>query len=588
MAMDGSAAVAATELDEAPKAIELLLEHLADEGVRHIFGVPGGNLVPLYEAIADRPDMQAVLSKHEEGGACMADGYARVSRSLGVCCGIAGPGATHALTGVAGAYADSVPVLFLSGQVATSVFGRGAIQDSTALGVDLVEMFKPVTKLSTMVVNADSCGRIARHAIRTAFTGRPGPVHLNLPGDVSKTRVSATLHEPHAHYRPHSLPIDLLEAARAAQLLAEAKSPAILAGNGVNLVGAWDELRQLAERGGIPVATTPKGKGAFPSHHPLSLGVFGFGGHVRAQKYLTEDVDVLLVVGSSLGEFATNAWDTRLSPRTALIQIDIDPREIGKNYSPEVGIVADARMALASIEAKLIQLGPPQRPATLPARLLPIPALIEAEAMDSDATPLAPQRVVSALRSTLPDDAIVFLDIGNCISWMVQYFEVRQPGNFFVNLGLACMGWSVPASIGGQFAAPDRTVVGVLGDGAFAMLGMEVHTAVEYRLPIVWVVLNDGGYGMVDQGDQLVLGRGVCPARFQQTIDVAGVARSLGARGLVIETAEQLENALRDAIEWREGPVVLDVRIDPSIVPPTLRMRTDSLRRMFEANDKTG
>jgi acetolactate synthase-1/2/3 large subunit len=565
----------------APNAADVLVSSLEAAGVRCVFGVPGGNLVPFYEALSRSTAVRPILCKHEEGGAFMADGYARVSRGLGVCCGIAGPGATHALTGIAGAYCDSLPVLLISGQVATNVFGRGAIQDSTALGIDLVEMFRPVTKLSTMIVNGESTPRIVERALRTALTGRPGPVHLNLPGDIAKARL------PHAppprsfRHLPATQPSDS-ELMRAVALLEQAESPAILAGNGVNLVGAWAELRRLAECAGIPVATTPKGKGAFPEDHPLSLGVFGFGGHLRAARHLAGGVDVLLVVGSSLGEFQTNAWDVRLAPSRALIQIDIDPREIGKNYPAEVGLIGDARLSLAALAAELTARNAPPAPATsIPSHLLTIPRYIDEDLAVSNAAPIKPQRVAASLRRVLPDNALVFVDIGNCLSWMIQYFEVREPGTFFLNLGLACMGWSIPAAIGGQLAAPERTVVGVVGDGAFAMMGMEVHTAVEHDLPIVWVVLNDSGFGMVDQGESLMMGRSVSPSRYRHPIDAAAVAQALGAKGFRVDAPDAFEETVREALDLRR-PCVIDVRIDPSEVPGTLRMRTDSLRRMFE------
>lgn len=567
----------------APRAVDVLLQYLEVEGVTCMFGIPGGNLLPLYEAMADRAGpIRPILTKHEEGGAFMADGYARVSRSIGVCCGIAGPGATHALTGVAGAFVDSVPMLFLSGQVATNVFGRGAIQDSTDLGVNLVEIFRPVTKQSTMLVNAASTPRIVQMALRTALSGRMGPVHLNLPGDVSKASVNPELVGA-VGTRLSDKSVDSHEIARAASLLAQAKRPAILAGNGVNLTGAWAELQALAERLGIPVATTPKGKGAFPENHPLALGVFGFGGHSRAMQYLAGEVDTLLVVGSSLGEFQTNAWDKKLKPSQALIQIDVDAREMGKNYPVDVAIIADARVALGALDAELARMGVRGTPgASLPESLRDIPFVLEGEMLESDALPLKPQRVVGSLRRLLPEDALVFVDIGNCIAWMVHYFEVRTPGTFFMNLGFACMGWSIPAAIGGQLARPEATCVSVLGDGAFAMMGMEIHTAVEYALPVVWVVLNDSGFGMVEQGDKLVTGRSTCPARYQTTIDVCTVARGLGAASFRVRTPDEFDAALTEALAMNR-PCVIDARIDPVEIPAPGRVRAETLRNMFEA-----
>lgn len=567
-----------------PKVADVLVSYLAAEGVTAVFGVPGGNLVPFYEALADSPTVRPILCKHEEGGAFMADGYARVSHRLGVCCGIAGPGATHALTGISGAYADSSPVVLISGQVATNAFGRGAIQDSTGLGVDLVELFRPVTKMSAMIVNADSTPRIVEQALRTAWAGRPGPVHLNLPCDVATMPVKDARPAVQSRYRSASQPCDFLEVARAASQLNHAKAPAILAGNGIHLTGAWDELRYLAEGAGIPVATTPKGKGGFPENHPLSLGVFGFGGHQRATNYLTTEADALLVIGSSLGEFQTNAWDVRLGARGPIIQIDIDPTNIGRNYPVSTTIVSDARMAIVAIDAELSKLGVAnRRPKTLPPHIQAIPAWLDAGRADSQSIPIKPQRMAASLRRVLPDDALVFTDIGNCLSWMIQYYEVRQPGTFFLNLGMACMGWAGPASIGGQFAAPDQTVVAVMGDGAFAMSGMEIHTAVEHDLPVVWIVLNDGGFGMVDQGESLIRGHRISPSRYRRPIDAGRVAEALGAKAFHVESPDLFEEVVREAVRLRR-PCVVDVRIDATEVPATLRMRTESLRRMFKAD----
>jgi acetolactate synthase-1/2/3 large subunit len=569
----------------APKVADVLVSYLAAEGVTCVFGVPGGNLVPFYEALADSPSVKAILSKHEEGGAFMADGYARVGHRLGACCGIAGPGATHALTGIAGAFADSSPVLLISGQVATNAFGRGAIQDSTGLGIDLVEMFRPITKMSAMIVNADSTPRIVEQALRTAWAGRPGPVHLNLPCDVATMPVNNSRPIEQSRYRAVSQSCDFLEVARAASQLSNAQRPAILAGNGVNLTGAWDELRYLSEGAGIPVATTPKGKGAFPENHPLSLGVFGFGGHQRATSYLTTEADALLVIGSSLGEFQTNAWDARLGARGPLIQIDIDPTNIGRNYPVSTSIVSDARMAIVAIDAELSKLSKGRRGAqALSAGILAIPPWLDTNRATSQAVPIKPQRMAAGLRRVLPDDALVFTDIGNSLSWMIQYFEVRQPGTFFLNLGLACMGWAGPASIGGQFAAPDQTVVAVMGDGAFAMTGLEIHTAVEHDLPVVWIVLNDSGFGMVDQGESLIKGRRISPSRYRQPINAAAVAQAVGATAFRVDAPDEFEVAVREAVRLRR-PCLVDVRIDATEVPGTLRMRTESLRKMFTADD---
>lgn len=575
---------------QAPRVtvVDDLVQTLEQEGVRHIFGVPGGAIVPLYAALTRSETIRPILAKHEAGASFMADGYARVSRTLGVCCATAGPGATNALTGVASALMDSVPMLFLSGQVSTAVFGRGAVQESSSFGIDLVDLFRPVTKLSAMFMDPRSAPRLLRLALRTARSGRPGPVHLSLPGNIITQPIPD--HERHKSAALTSAPVDPDDIDATVTLLARAKRPCILAGHGVNVAGAWEELRRFAERHRIPVATTPQAKGAFPEDHELSLGVFGFGGHSLAREYLLGPaVDSLLVIGSSLGEFQTHAWDPRLGSQRTLIQIDIDPREIGKNYPVTLGVVADVRAALGALDRRV---GECLQGAALRSELAPltelrerVPYHLDASRMDSEATPIKPQRLIRGMQRVLADDTLLFLDEGNCMSWLMHYYQVRRPGTFFTNQGLASMGYTVPAAIGASLAAPGRPVVALLGDGAFAMNGMEVHTAVEYALPVVFIVLNDGGLGMVEHGDTLVAGRPVCPSRYRTAMNVALMAQAMGAHGMRVDSPEEFEAALKAAIRLGK-PCVIDARIDPTEVPATLRIRTDALRRMFEVTER--
>jgi len=563
-------------------AAHALLDILEQEGVEFIFGVPGGALAGFFEALRARGSIHFVLAKHEGGAAYMAAAYARVSRTLAVCCGTSGPGATNAITGIAGAYSDSVPVLMLSGQVATDVFGKGAIQESTTFGVDTVNLFKPVTKLSTMIPNATRFPALVRSAIRTAVAGRPGPVHLSMPADMLRQRVQHTTIPPH-EYRSASLVLDQAGIARAAQLLAEARHPCILAGNGVTASGGAGALLELAREANIPVVTSPKGKGVFPETEPLSLGVLGFGGHPRAEEYFASgDIDVLLVVGSSLNEFVTNAWSIPIQPRTALIQIDIDPTSIAKNYAVDLGIVSDARRALQELALQLRgrrkDVGDEQRrrienlSGSTPRHLVP-------ESIDSDAVPLKPQRMIRELRAALPDDALLFVDNGNSIIWGTHYFEARRPNTYFADLGLASMGSAVAGVIGGALAAPGRRAVALVGDAAFAMHGFEVHTAVEQRLPVIWLVINNSGHGMVQQGDTLMFGESLRVAEFRVPLDVAATGRAMGARGVRVQAPDELAAALHDALREEEQPTVIDVVIDPAELAPTLVRRVQSLRK---------
>ncbi len=575
----------------AMSAVALLLHHLEAEGVRHIFGIPGGPLMPLYEAVFARGVIRPILAKHEEGAAFMADGYARVSGRLGVCCATTGPGATNALTGIAVARRDSVPVMLLTAQIATSAFGKGAAQESSPLGIDIVELYRAVTKASLMLVSPERMAEMARHLLRAALSGRPGPVHLSLPADMVKRSVPFDHHAPE-RYRPSREHFDRKSIRQAAKLLLAARRPAILAGYGVHLSRAYAELRALAERHGIPAATTPKGKGVLPETHPLSLGVFGLAGSPQADAVLlSEETDLLLVLGSSFGEASTHAWDPRLVRGKRLLQVDVDPAEIGKNYPVDVGLVGDLRHVLLELghqlerDVRTLGAEPERRAwreevAALKART---PRCVDPGSMDDASLPLRPQRVVAELRRALPDDGLLFVDIGNVMAWALHYFEVREPGTFFINMGFGSMGHGVAAAIGGKLAAPQRPVVALVGDAAFAMNGMEVHTAVENDVPVVWVVQNNGGHGMVHLGETLQFKGRFNTSLFREPLDCAKMAEAMGARAFRAGKPGEVEAAVREALASGR-PSVVDARIDPEAVPPTA-IRIETLERFFNPEE---
>ncbi|HCC46912.1 MAG TPA: thiamine pyrophosphate-binding protein [Elusimicrobia bacterium] len=567
-------------------AARLLLEYLKQEQVSYIFGIPGAPLMPLYEAIFETGWIKPVLAKHEQGAAFMADGYARVSGKLGVCCATTGPGATNLITGVACAHADSIPLLVLTAQVATSSFGKGAVQESTCHGVDVVGMFKPITKSSLMLHSAEKMGDILRTCLRIALSGRKGPVHLNIPADFLKKSVKRHLIPPE-RYRVTAGQFDRNAIKEASKLLVHAKRPAILAGNGVNLCGAQPELRRLAELLHVPVATSPKAKGAFPENHLLSLGVFGFGASAQAEKYLLSgDVDVLLVIGSSLGEPATCGWDARLEPSGALVQIDIDPHEIGKNYPAPHGILGDAKVVLHELNYQIERdrnwLEPADGLSALEGIRLfkkAVPRFEKPAAMDSEELPLKPQRVMKELRELLPANALLFVDIGTVMFWALHYFPVYKPGTFYVNMGLGSMGHAVAACIGGKLARPDKPVVALVGDAAFAMNGMEVHTAAEAGAPVIWIVLNNGGHGMVYHGERLQFGGKFTTGIFSHRLNAAEIGRSLGAESFDASTPEEFNACLRTALK-SERACVINVNVDREELPP-MGHRLRALDKIF-------
>jgi acetolactate synthase-1/2/3 large subunit len=564
------------------KAAEYLVEALSDAGVRYIFGVIGGAVIPLFTATVGR-HAQIVMAKHEAGAAFMADGYARASGGLGACVGTSGPGATNLITGVAAAYADSVPIVVLTGQVATKSFGKGALQESSSEGVDIVDVFKQVTRYSILVFRADRLPAIWPKALRMAVGGRPGPVHLSLPADVQEQVIQRPAKAIRSLDRSRTH--DRAAIKQAALHLLRARRPAILAGHGTILSDASEELRTIAEILEIPVATTPKGKGAFPEDHRLSLGPFGYSGSPLAQWYLLESgVDVLFAVGTSLGEWGTLGWDPRLQPSEALLHLDIDPYEIGKNYRVTVPVIGDAKSGLTELGYEIRRQQqrylhwrrgngklepPPDRPRVL-----------NAASMESNSVPIKPQRLMRDLQDALPRDALVFVDGGANRSWAIHYWQSFYPRTFFCATGMASMGFGVAGAIGGKFAMPDRVVVSITGDGGFLMNGMEVSTAVHYNKQVIWVVLNDAGYGMAYHAARLREIPDV-GTRFPR-VDCAKVAEGLGAQAFHIREPGEINREFISKILESGRPTVLDVEIDQDEVAPFGR-RLETLWEYFRA-----
>jgi acetolactate synthase I/II/III large subunit len=338
----------------------------------------------------------------------------------------------------------------------------------------------------------------------------------------------------------------------------------------------------------IPVATTPKAKGVFPEDHVLSLGVFGLAGSPQADAMLlSEDTDLLFAVGTSFGEASTHAWDPRLMKGKQLLQVDVDPREIGKNYPVRVGLVGDARQVLVELlyqverDSQWFDLAE-----RLDERLTAVRAVKDAHSrfvhpdlMKDESTPLKPPRVIAEMREALPDDAILFVDIGNVMAWAIHYYTVREPGTFFINMGFGSMGHAVAGAIGGKLAAPDRPVVALVGDAAFAMNGMEVHTAVENDVPVVWVVQNNGGHGMVHLGETLQFKGKFSTSLFRHPLDIAKMAEAMGALAFRVDKPGGLEKVLPLALDARR-PCVIDVAVDMEAAPPTA-IRIETLERFF-------
>lgn len=553
--------------------VDVFLEYLKAEGAKVIFGIPGGLLHPFFEAVENDPTLQLVVTRHEEGAAFMADGFARVSRRLAVCAGTSGPGATNLLTGVSCAYADGVPMLVVTGQAPSASLGKGAAQETPPEDMDVVGMFRPVTKYSTMVTSPEKLTHHLRRALRLALTGRPGPVHLNIPVDLWGKEVLEQWFDPQT-YRPSTHVFDRMAVRRATDALMGARHPVLLAGSGVGAAGAQEHLRSLAEFLPARVATTPRGKGLFPEDHRLSLGVFGFAGHRQARDLLLGGkVDVLFTVGASLNETTTFNWHAGLRPSQSLIQLDIDSDRIGRNYPVDVPLVGDAQTILIEL---LYQAHRMMRESSRPASEWNLSPPLEhghARYLDpdlrtSDAIPLTPQRWRVELQDALPTDALIFSDIGGHMLFNIHHLCVRHDQRFFINMGFGSMGHGVAAPIGAALAFPLRPVISIVGDGCFTMNGMEVLTAAEYEIPVVWIVENNQMHGITWHGSKMVgSGRPMRSVVFQRKVEIASIARAMGVKSWVVNRPGMMADVLGEALSERR-PALIEVRVDERVAPP--------------------
>ena len=548
----------------------LLLKYLEAEGVEYIFGIPGTSLVPLFDALNKQDTIRPILTKHEEGAAFMADGYARVSGRIGVCYATSGPGVTNQVSGIANAYMDNVPLLVITGQVPTSIYGKGTFQDSTKEGIDSVAMLNPITRYSTMIISKYKMPETIREALRMALSGKRGPVHISYPKDIMEAEVEDTLLPPRA-YRVKPEYFDRRLVIDAAEKLAKAKRPAMLVGSGAIASGATSEVLELAEMLNIPVATTPKAKGAFPESHDLSLGVLGFAGSPAAEEYILGDVDVLLVIGSSLNQITTFSWDPRIMPSDCLIHVDIDPSQIGKNYPANIGLIGDCGAVLSEISFRILrelQKYDPkkERPIEEVIRFKERAGVFLDEAkMYSQDVPIKPQALMREFQEIRPENAIVFCDTGSHMCWAVHYLRFDRPNIIFA-FGLATMGYATAAVIGGKLAAPDRPVIAIVGDGCFLMNGMEVATAVSHDIPVVWIVLNNAKLGLVHELQKFSLGEKTVSTTFKR-VNCAKIAEGLGAQGFNVDKPGELSQVLPKALASGK-PTVIDVIIDPDEKPP--------------------
>ena len=529
---------------------EALVKALEKEGVKHIFGIPGGATLPIYDVLYDS-DIRHILVRHEQAAAHAADGYARVSGRPGVCFATSGPGATNLVTGITNAYMDSVPIVAFTGQVPTSWIGKDAFQEA-----DIVGITTPVTKHNFQVQKASEIPRTVKIAFYIATSGRPGPVLVDLPKDIQidhaemefDDEVSLRGYKP--TYEPHPIQVR-----RAAELLANAEKPMIIAGGGVIASNASEELIRLSEKILAPVATTLMGKGAIPEDHPLALGQLGMHGTLAANKLILE-ADVLLCVGMRFSD-RTTGDPKKFCPDAKIIHVDIDSSEIDKNIKCYLPIVGDAKLTLHAINEALNVVLKEKRTEWM-RKVKEFKAQWESSVKEG----FTPPYLMKVLREILPKDAIVATEVGQNQMWAALYFKSYLPRTFVSSGGLGTMGFGFPAAIGAKVARPDRVVVDIAGDGSFMMNYPNLACAVSENIPVIIIVLNNSVLGMVAQWQRLFYGRRYSQVHLGGVPDFVKLAEAHGAQGLRAETVEEFRKAVKQAIE-SDVATVIDVPISP-------------------------
>jgi acetolactate synthase-1/2/3 large subunit len=538
---------------------QILLTMLKKEGVKTIFGFPGGVVLDIYDEIF-KSDIQHILVRHEQGAVHAADGYARASGKVGVCLVTSGPGATNTVTGIATAYMDSIPLVVLTGQVPTHLIGNDAFQE-----VDIVGITRPCTKHNYLVKETKDLAKTIRDAFHIARSGRPGPVLIDIPKNVANTEIKFDPDENGEKiqirsYNPTYEP-NLRQLKKVVELIRKAHQPVLFGGGGIILSGAAAEFTRLARRTQIPVTATLMGLGGFPGTDPLWLGMPGMHGTYRANMSLGE-CDLLIGVGVRFDDRVTGKTDT-FCANARIVHIDIDPTSIRKNVDVAVPVVGDCNLTIKALNQMLdsVDLGD--------VHTLRRPWMRQIQEW-KDTQPLAynqngecikPQFVVEKLFEITQGKAIITTEVGQNQMWAAQYYHFDQPNHFISSGGLGTMGFGLPAAIGAQVAFPDQLVVDIAGDGSIQMNIQEMATAVQHCLPVKVAILNNGFLGMVRQWQQLFYDRRYSCTRMQVTPDFTKLAEAYGAVGLRATKPSEVEPVLREAIATPR-PVIMDFVVE--------------------------
>ncbi len=569
---------------------DLVVEYLERLGVEYVFGVPGGSIEPLYNAMARsarRGGLRPIVARHEAGAAFMAAGYTMETGKLGVCCSTTGPGATNLITGVASAYMEKIPMLVITAQTALPYFGKWALQESSCTAVDTVAMFKACTRYSSLVSHRGQLEEKLITAVLAAHGPAPGPAHLSIPLDILASTRRRHAEKPLIRFEDLLHPNESINPQVIESLCKEiSRSANILLVIGEDCGEGISQILEFAEMIKAPIVCGPVGKRWIDHRHPQFKGVLGFAGHASATNAIrTERVDLILAVGTRMSDLTFGVLDADLQKKV----VQIEPSSEHFHRAPLAGLHVYGTLSTIFLtlkerlggERKRVHL----RLASKPGISVPIPgcedrgsnyfapaALDEPLKTTSEASPIKPQRLMRELSLRLPESTRFVIDSGNSWAWSTHYLFMRSNGLFRMNMGYGPMGWAIGASVGTAIGSPQGPVVCITGDGSWLMSGQEITTAVAEKLSVIFVVLNDRSLGMVKHGQRLGGGE---PISFElPPVDFAQMARAVGAQGHTVRTVLDLNSLSLDEIGHRREPMLLDVHIDPEEVPAIgLRMK---------------
>jgi len=535
---------------------QMLIKCLKEAGVEVIFGFPGGVVIPIYDALYDS-DIRHILVRHEQGAAHAADGYARSTGKTGVCMATSGPGATNLITGIANAYMDSIPIVAITGQVSTHVIGTDAFQEADITGITA-----PITKHNYLIKDIKELPSVIKEAFYIAFTGRPGPVLIDIPVDISKGHIDENFKPEIAleGYKPtyKGNPRQIIQAVKKIQ---ESKRPVIFAGGGVTSSGGSSVLTEFAQLSKIPVITSLTGKGTFPDTNSLCLGMAGMHGTKYANLAFTE-TDLIIAVGvrfddrvtGKLSEFAKNA---------GVIHIDIDPAEIGKNIKVDIPIVGDAKSVLSDLKLKYEETAAKSGITDQKPWIEHVMELKKTCALKYNDTPgtLKPAYIIEKIYEITKGDAIICTEVGQHQMWTAQYYKFTKPRTLVSSGGLGTMGFGFPAAIGAKVGNPEKTVIDIAGDGSIQMNVQEFATAVANKIPVKIMVLNNGYLGMVRQWQEFFWNKRYSHTNIEGSVDFVKLVEAYGGQGFRVKEKSEVETAIKEALAI-DNLVLVDFWID--------------------------